>query len=109
LAARIYQVFGRLLEERRREPRDDLMTELVEEEIDGERLSEDDLLGFCFLLLVGGNVPTPGTRGVSYPPRNLILPWTPTRSSATSPPSSRPTSTVTADSWPRTRKPPSAW
>jgi cytochrome P450 len=55
MAARIYQVFAGLLEERRREPRDDLMTALVEAELGGEGLSEDDMLGFCFLLLVGGN------------------------------------------------------
>jgi hypothetical protein len=39
-------------DERRKEPRDDLMTALLEAEIDGERLSQEELLGFAFLLLV---------------------------------------------------------
>jgi len=32
-----------------------LLTALLFAEVDGVRLSEDDLLGFCWLLLVGGN------------------------------------------------------
>lgn len=51
----IYQEFAKLLEERRRERRDDLMSALIDAEIDGQRLSQEDLLGFCFLLVVGGN------------------------------------------------------
>ncbi len=31
------------------------MSALLEAEVDGERLSEQDLLGFCFLLLIAGN------------------------------------------------------
>lgn len=54
-AAKIYDLFGRLLAERRAEPRDDLMSDLIAAEADGERLSEEDLLGFCFLLLIAGN------------------------------------------------------
>ena len=41
MAARIYQVFGRLLEKRRREPRDDLMTALVEAELDVDSRAEE--------------------------------------------------------------------
>jgi cytochrome P450 len=54
-SAPIYEEFGKLLEERRRAPRDDLMSALIEAELDGQRLSEEELLGFCFLLVVGGN------------------------------------------------------
>lgn len=50
-----YAIFEALYAARRREPRDDLMTALLEAEIDGERLSQDDLLAFGWLLLVGGN------------------------------------------------------
>jgi cytochrome P450 len=50
-----YAIFAELYEARRREPKDDLMTALLQAEIDGERLSEDDLLAFGWLLLVGGN------------------------------------------------------
>jgi len=51
----IYGLFGELLAERRRAPADDLMTALLEAEVDGQRLGETDLLGFCFLLLIAGN------------------------------------------------------
>ncbi len=49
-------VFGALLEERRRAPRDDLVSALLAVGADGgEPLSDDEILGFCYLLLVGGN------------------------------------------------------
>jgi cytochrome P450 len=50
-----YELFAQLLAERRRHPSEDLMTALLAAEIDGERLSEDELLGFCFLLILAGN------------------------------------------------------
>ena len=53
--AEIYREFTRLLAERQRERRDDLMSALLEAEIDGTHLSQEELLGFCFLLVVGGN------------------------------------------------------
>lgn len=54
-APRAYEIFARLYDERRREPADDLLTALLQAEVDGERLSEDELLAFGWLLLVGGN------------------------------------------------------
>jgi len=42
------------LEERRVEPRQDLMSRLLAAEVDGERLGETDLLEFCRLLLIAG-------------------------------------------------------
>lgn len=50
--------FSGLLEERRREPREDLLTALSTAEIDGERLSERELVSFCFLLLFAGQETT---------------------------------------------------
>jgi cytochrome P450 len=47
-----------LLKRRRAEPRDDLLTRLVEAEVDGERLTDDEILGFFQLLLVGGQETT---------------------------------------------------
>ena len=41
--------------ERRREPRDDLASALLDAEIDGVRLTQPELLGFCFVLIVAGN------------------------------------------------------
>jgi cytochrome P450 len=54
-AQSIYAMFAELLDERRRRPREDLMTALLDAEIDGERLSDEELLGFCLLLVLGGN------------------------------------------------------
>jgi len=54
-ATNIYTLFGSLLAERRDAPADDLMSALLSAQVDGDSLSDDDLLGFCFLLLVAGN------------------------------------------------------
>ena len=54
-ADEIYSEFAKLLDERRGERRDDLMSALIDAEHDGERLSQEELLGFCFLLVIGGN------------------------------------------------------
>lgn len=52
---RIYKEFGHLLAERRQAPQDDLMSALLEAEIDGERLTDNEILGFCYQLIVAGN------------------------------------------------------
>jgi cytochrome P450 len=39
------------IDERRKAPKDDLLTRLIEAEVDGERLTEEELLGFFQLLL----------------------------------------------------------
>src|SRR6478752_380299 len=57
-AAALYDYFASFLADRRAHPRDDLMTALVQAEVEGERLSEEELLGFCFLLLVAGHETT---------------------------------------------------
>jgi cytochrome P450 len=43
---------------RRREPRDDLVTALLEAEQAGDRLSESELISLCRLLLLAGNITT---------------------------------------------------
>lgn len=57
-AAALYEYFAAFLAERRAHPQDDLMSALVGAEADGERLSEEELLGFCLLLLVAGHETT---------------------------------------------------
>jgi cytochrome P450 len=57
-AIELGQYLADVLEQRRHEPRDDLLSALLAAEIDGERLSEPELIGFAFLLLVGGNETT---------------------------------------------------
>jgi cytochrome P450 len=44
-----------LAEERRRDPKTDLMTNLVRAEVDGERLTDDEIGSFFVLLSVAGN------------------------------------------------------
>jgi cytochrome P450 len=50
--------FTDLVAERRRTPRNDLVTALIEAEIEGQHLDEGELLGMCILLLVAGNETT---------------------------------------------------
>jgi cytochrome P450 len=57
-AAALYEYFSAFLAERRAHPREDLMTALVHAEVDGQHLSEEELLGFCLLLLVAGHETT---------------------------------------------------
>jgi cytochrome P450 len=57
-SAELASYLAGVLEQRRREPRDDLLSALLAAEIEGERLSEPELLGFAFLLLVAGNETT---------------------------------------------------
>ncbi|WP_437967891.1 cytochrome P450 [Sorangium sp. So ce260] len=47
-----------LLEARRRAPEDDLLTRLVEAEVDGERLNEEELVNFFQFLLAAGTETT---------------------------------------------------
>jgi len=54
-----YHRYQRLvLEDRRRNPKDDLVSILVHAEVDGERLSDDELLGETLLILIGGDETT---------------------------------------------------
>jgi cytochrome P450 family 130 len=48
-------LFRPLLAERRSMPAHDLLSDLVAAEVDGRSLTDEELLGFCYLLLIGGN------------------------------------------------------
>lgn len=54
----MFDYFSRLLAERRRNPREDLISSLSVAEVDGERLSEHELVSFCTLLLAAGQETT---------------------------------------------------
>src|SRR6202171_4976227 len=47
-----------MVAERRKKPTDDLTTALLEAEIDGDRLTDDEVLGFMFLMVIRGNATT---------------------------------------------------
>jgi cytochrome P450 len=50
----IYRYFGDLIELRKREPANDIITRFLSAEMDGERLSSEDILDICFLFLTAG-------------------------------------------------------
>lgn len=50
--------FEEMIEQRRRHPEADLMSKLIAAQLDGQQLSQQELLGFCVLLLVAGNITT---------------------------------------------------
>lgn len=54
----MFDYFSKLLEERRRAPREDLISALSVAEVDGERLSQNELVSFCTLLLAAGQETT---------------------------------------------------
>ncbi|MBE3560800.1 MAG: cytochrome P450 [Ktedonobacteraceae bacterium] len=54
----LFDYFSHLLEVRRKEPREDLLSVLSNAEVDGERLSELELVSFCILLLFAGHETT---------------------------------------------------
>lgn len=58
LAAELLVYFDAQLRQRADDPGEDLLSALVAAEVDGERLSLDDQLGFCMTLLVAGNETT---------------------------------------------------
>jgi cytochrome P450 len=57
-ALRMLHYFTGMLEESRRSPRDDLTGALCVAEIDGDRLSDREIIGFLFLMVVAGNETT---------------------------------------------------
>ncbi len=48
------EYLGAILADRRREPQDDLITTLAEAELDGQRLSDDEIFAFLLLMLPAG-------------------------------------------------------
>jgi cytochrome P450 len=58
LKAEMRAYLAGLLDERRMVPKDDLLTKLVEAEVDGQRMTDDEILGFFQLLLIAGSETT---------------------------------------------------
>ena len=53
--AEMMDYFSAAIAARRAAPRDDLLGALVAAELDGERLTDWDILGFCFVVVAGGS------------------------------------------------------
>ncbi|UPM54820.1 cytochrome P450 [Gottfriedia acidiceleris] len=50
--------FYHIVEKRRNNPQNDLVSTIIAADVDGEKISVEELLNFCFLLLVAGNETT---------------------------------------------------
>jgi cytochrome P450 len=50
--------YSDMLVQRRRRPTDDLTSALLAAEVDGDRLTDDEIIGFLFLMVVAGNETT---------------------------------------------------
>src|ERR1700754_4891065 len=50
--------YQQMIADRRKKPFDDLTTALLEAEIDGDRLTDEEVLGFLFLMVIAGNETT---------------------------------------------------
>jgi cytochrome P450 len=55
--------FMQAIEERRSQPRSDILSLLLASEVEGERLSYEDLITFCFTLFIAGNITTTNVLG----------------------------------------------
>jgi hypothetical protein len=52
--AAMYAFFGDVIDERTTEPGDDIISRFIHAEIDGERMSRDEILDICYLFILGG-------------------------------------------------------
>jgi cytochrome P450 len=50
--------YRQMIAERRKKPTEDLTSALLEAEIDGDRLTDEEILGFMFLMMIAGNETT---------------------------------------------------
>ena len=50
----VYDYFNEVLDEREAERRDDLLSHFLDAEVEGDRLSREDILDICFLFLIAG-------------------------------------------------------
>ncbi len=57
-AAKLYAYYVELLKERKQKPGDDLVSALIAAELEGERLSDQEVIGFLFLMVIAGNETT---------------------------------------------------
>jgi cytochrome P450 len=54
IGASVYAYFEDVLDQRQAEPRDDLLTGFLTAEVDGQRLTREDILDICFLFFIAG-------------------------------------------------------
>jgi cytochrome P450 len=54
IADSVYAYFDEILDQREKEPKDDLLSHFLSAEVEGDRLSREDILDICFLFLIAG-------------------------------------------------------
>jgi cytochrome P450 len=54
IANSIYEYFDRVIDERMAERQDDLISRFLDTEVEGERLTREEILDICFLFLIAG-------------------------------------------------------
>ncbi len=60
----LFGYFGKLIEERRKNPQDDLITAFIQAEYEGRPLNDMEVLTWCFIIVIAGNeTPRNGTTG----------------------------------------------
>jgi cytochrome P450 len=55
---KLLQYFVQLIAERRKRPASDLASALLQVEVEGDRLEDKDIIGFCYLMIIAGNETT---------------------------------------------------
>jgi cytochrome P450 len=50
----IYEYFGSLVDLRRKQPTDDIISRFLAADVDGDKLTRDEILDICFLFLIAG-------------------------------------------------------
>lgn len=61
--ASLYTYFAELIDFRRKHPGDDMVSDLVAARVDGRALHTDEILGYCFVMIAGGNDTASGLLG----------------------------------------------
>jgi cytochrome P450 len=54
IADSVYEYFDSVLDEREKERRNDLLSHFLDAEVEGDRLTREDILDICFLFLIAG-------------------------------------------------------
>jgi cytochrome P450 len=66
MSAQILGILGELIELRRAEPADDLVSHFLSAEVEGRKLTTDEILAMCFVLYLGGMDTVTNVTGFSY-------------------------------------------
>lgn len=66
MSGQILGLLGELVALRHQEPANDLVTHLVTAEVDGRKLSDDEVLAMCFVLFLGGMDTVTNLTGFAY-------------------------------------------